>query len=708
MTEGGAKLSPTVITRQPFQTLSLPPVSVSASTPSPPSRPRVRLRNVPSLSVYGHSDADQEPNDENESIGGLDEADSDEEEDFELLDLQQSDDDEELPSAGPSTVQTSGSSLQSLNAGGEVPPSTSLRSMGSSALAGPSDPAYIKYPHSSVDTAFTRFAPQEHTTVPCPLSPSAPPASVINTLRAQKCKTAVGSNATGVSAGVRQKLGRVASRSMINLSTSSYPSRHPRSDEAIPASRTSSISSHAAHASNSRSVTSDATAKMAGRLMRLNSSMPTFHPASDPPPYPSFDPCSRESRAYEDEGRERLPAYSNSLYLTAIMPRKVEFSAPGVQAKDRKWRRVLCELEGTAFRVYKCPSGSGKTGILGQWWENRVGVRDKASGSSHQQHHRELQHPSSTPRERERRVSGVRTAKFGLDQPSVSSTPLADGISPTVSTRGRRSGSYSSRATEAVPTSTRTARRTSGMSFLSSLRTASTISRTGGTRFREPSSPTVPLYPESRQVTMQLLPVNSRDSHSTISSESQQTNNRQGSVPGATTAARTDAITSERRESSSLHFLSTGRQHPRAGGCSEEVPDPTECELIRAYTLQNAESGLGNDYQKRKHVIRVRLEGEQFLLQAPDVPSIVEWIEVSGFFVRVKFVDAVRWRYYQGLHAGTNIALDLDQRTMPRGPVFPRSVFNCLLSKCDLNRRFSSVGDGGDDTGVLQTRDRIR
>jgi len=28
----------------------------------------------------------------------------------------------------------------------------------------------------------------------------------------------------------------------------------------------------------------------------------------------------------------------------------------------------------------------------------------------------------------------------------------------------------------------------------------------------------------------------------------------------------------------------------------------------------------------------------------------------------------------QGLHAGTNIALDIDQRPMPKGPMFPRSV----------------------------------
>jgi hypothetical protein len=44
--------------------------------------------------------------------------------------------------------------------------------------------------------------------------------------------------------------------------------------------------------------------------------------------------------------------------------------------------------------------------------------------------------------------------------------------------------------------------------------------------------------------------------------------------------------------------------------------------------MQHAESGLGNDYLKRKNVIRVRAEGEQFLLQAKDVADVVAWIEV--------------------------------------------------------------------------------
>ncbi|TEB18232.1 hypothetical protein FA13DRAFT_1864456 [Coprinellus micaceus] len=100
----------------------------------------------------------------------------------------------------------------------------------------------------------------------------------------------------------------------------------------------------------------------------------------------------------------------------------------------------------------------------------------------------------------------------------------------------------------------------------------------------------------------------------------------------------------------------------------DDIPDPHERDLLKCYTMQNAESGLGNDYLKRKNVIRVRLEGEQFLLQAKDVPSVVQWIE--------------------GLQSATNVALDLDDRPMPRGPIFPRCAkqlvvrVTCLIADC--------------------------
>jgi hypothetical protein len=72
----------------------------------------------------------------------------------------------------------------------------------------------------------------------------------------------------------------------------------------------------------------------------------------------------------------------------------------------------------------------------------------------------------------------------------------------------------------------------------------------------------------------------------------------------------------------------------KSAGVSEPEPSwkPDPVYLIHAYTLQHSESGLANDYLKRKHVIRVRMEGEQFLLQLRDVAEVVTWIEVSFSF----------------------------------------------------------------------------
>ena len=57
--------------------------------------------------------------------------------------------------------------------------------------------------------------------------------------------------------------------------------------------------------------------------------------------------------------------------------------------------------------------------------------------------------------------------------------------------------------------------------------------------------------------------------------------------------------------------------------------------LLRVCTLQNAESGLGSDYLKKRNVMHVRTEGEQFLLQADSVLGVVNWIKVSTpFFFR--------------------------------------------------------------------------
>jgi len=97
-----------------------------------------------------------------------------------------------------------------------------------------------------------------------------------------------------------------------------------------------------------------------------------------------------------------------------------------------------------------------------------------------------------------------------------------------------------------------------------------------------------------------------------------------------------------------------GAASPMSKGSAQHEygPCPRKCQALRVYTLQHAESGLASDYIKRRNVIRVRMEGEQFLLQAPSVQAVVEWIE--------------------GFQTATGIALDLDERPMPKGPMFPR------------------------------------
>ncbi|KAF8310945.1 hypothetical protein DL93DRAFT_1550479 [Clavulina sp. PMI_390] len=59
------------------------------------------------------------------------------------------------------------------------------------------------------------------------------------------------------------------------------------------------------------------------------------------------------ARPRDDEGRERLPPYSCSVHIEGVLTRKMEFSRPGVQAKDRAWKKFYFVLNGTGLRVYK-------------------------------------------------------------------------------------------------------------------------------------------------------------------------------------------------------------------------------------------------------------------------------------------------------------------------------------------------------------------
>ncbi|KAL1671748.1 hypothetical protein EV122DRAFT_272180 [Schizophyllum commune] len=372
--------------------------------------------------------------------------------------------------------------------------------------------------------------------------------------------------------------------------------------------------------------------------LKRRRSMPTFSGASsEPPPYPSYPFPHPQHRPLprEDEGREPLPAYSNDIYLKAIMPRKMEFSKPGVQARDRKWRRVMCILEGTMFRVYDCPKEISGVGTLEDWWERKVGVGDIAvgqpgatangtvttAGAGNAASGPTAVSPVPGQGKLEDNGPGPQTARLTVP---ITTTP----VPPAPASAPLQQG--------ALPAATR-----SRLNLVNRLR-----SRSHGRSVSDVSNMAVPNgAPPRPSLNVGSSGNSSSDSETRTSPSSHLTPSSHSHLSSSVTTASNVSTRSSRR-SSFLSGLRSGSQDPKA------IPDPKPSDLIKVYTLQHAESGLGNDYFKRKNVIRVRMEGEQFLLQAKDISEVVEWIE--------------------GLQAAANIALDLDERPMPRGPLFPR------------------------------------
>ena len=80
----------------------------------------------------------------------------------------------------------------------------------------------------------------------------------------------------------------------------------------------------------------------------------------DPPVYSVDDDFFVQYRkgmplpvAREEVGHEPLPKYTCDVHIEGYVPRKLEFTKPGLQSKDRKWKRQYLILHGTSVKVYK-------------------------------------------------------------------------------------------------------------------------------------------------------------------------------------------------------------------------------------------------------------------------------------------------------------------------------------------------------------------
>jgi hypothetical protein len=94
----------------------------------------------------------------------------------------------------------------------------------------------------------------------------------------------------------------------------------------------------------------------------------------------------------------------------------------------------------------------------------------------------------------------------------------------------------------------------------------------------------------------------------------------------------------------------------------DAIPQPPlATRLLKQYTMQHSACGHASDYFKRSNCLRVRVEGEQFLMAMKDIHELIRWCE--------------------GLQMAENVSLDLDERAMPRGPQF-RSVDLSAFQGC--------------------------
>lgn len=333
-------------------------------------------------------------------------------------------------------------------------------------------------------------------------------------------------------------------------------------------------------------------------LPRRRQSMPSIKatpPAYTPsnthqsPSRPSF--LSRLSTSFP--GTEPLPPYSNAIFLVATLPRKVEFTAPGVVSRDRKWRRVTCILEGTKFAVHR-PRRESVGAKLWDAWEGVVGAAD---------------------------VEGTGEG-------------VVEGTAEAAIRRNRRERERETREWEGVMRKCEEEMRLRR----EGVRALQRDVEEGEQREEEGAGESVMVSVSASNFSLMRA---SESAESTSSQSQTHSRTRSQTFGSASQASATTSASSIRSHSSQRSSLSeaSSHSHPHSSSSTPTSPHlssfagplPAAADLIREYTLQHAESGLAVDYKKRKNVIRVRMEGEQFLIQARDTDEVVEWIEVNFF-----------------------------------------------------------------------------
>ena len=671
---GSVRLTPSIRTRQPpMPILNLPLLPPPTPTqPVRPTRPTAPLRSLPALPRQGPSEADQEATHDNSS---LEEEDEDEDGDGDEptgspgregeSDGSGDEDDYDpgprsaasyigLSSAGPSSAGPS--RFASL-----PPVDTSGFSVffGDAGLQG--TPHVSPSPNPSIDYFNSKPLEPPFSPMRTPRPIDFRPNSMLRGLDRIQLPRIIPMPATPVDSP-RPTLYHHASKSMIDLDAMTRKGKNKIVTPKLGGAPTKKLQNIEVAAPVEQLPPSDSPDDVIqSPMLKRRRSLQVYEPSSDPPPYP--DPVfSRHSKVpayqppHEDEGREELPRYSNAIFFAGPMPRKMEFVRPGVQAKDRKWRRVYCVLEGTALRVYRCPPEAAGVSAIEHWWESKVGVGDVTSISTTAA---TRQSPTNARQHEEEPTE--RIPKIVEEPPEpLPPPPVSASASPRPSREPSPVPSLS-RSRLGIASRFLRKQRSKSLGRLEVMSGAPTASRRSMDARQEGSRPPMSTPPAAGRHSFDVLgasrpSISSASTHassSTSTSASTSASGRSASTgltvpptpPSASSASSMTSSTEGMSRFSRSRLLShlegrgdKGKERERGQGregkgkeCGKDAQFMPEAkDLLRQYSLQNAESGLASDYQKRKNVVRVRMEGEQFLLQATDVTSVVEWIEVSS------------------------------------------------------------------------------
>jgi len=469
-----------------------------------------------------------------------------------------------------------------------------------------------------------------------------------------------------------------------------------------------------------------------------------------PPTYDEARPVV-VSQQQIDEGPEHLPVYSCGIHIEGTLNRKMELIRPGVQARDRGWRKLYFILNGTTLKVYKSdprkvpvkgaephpyansvngsglppPVTKGKAGgnfpsprgISTRRFNNPSHSSSVASPSTIFASVKHQQPPGDVPRvetegdvdllaphvhfppeartcenwrrareaeahgqlvhEQSRQLALQRQAEeehgrrsvtdnahsgpnrsapnengqqhqYHLQAPHGPSASMPDvaGLSSAAMVHQSTMMSTASSSGQSHTSSggvSRFFRRRRSMSRVGTSSSAASVNRAGTSAAMYPTSTSSSAY-RSRSSFSSMPPSSAAEGTSGVS------NHDQGASSMAHTLASTDEGESEKvlPDSISLSRIAVAARPSAISAVASSSSSSPTCPsqnqnhipsifskafqssnvLLRKYTLQYAESGLGSDYLKRRNVMRVRAEGEQFLLQTDSVMSVVNWIEV--------------------------------------------------------------------------------